>query len=151
MDRWFREHLIHRTKTSRMYEERSQFAQGHEHKACMWSRGWGTSAGLVNDALSIKQQIKIDRPRTRTVVVVPAKGALDFPQHAQQALRRDGCLQLYDAIEEPSGAGVGSVFDRLSLIEQRNAGDLRVRQQTQERHGTVTKSIRSPTLEPKPI
>ena len=38
MDRWSREHLIHRTKTSRMYEERSQFAQGHEHKRHVESR-----------------------------------------------------------------------------------------------------------------
>ena len=94
--RWIgglREHLIHGAKTNGMYEERCQFAQGHQNKApCVKARMGNLQAGLVNHALPIKEQIKIDRPWPRTVVIVPAKRAFNFSQHAQKALRRDGCL-----------------------------------------------------------
>ena len=61
--------------------QRIQFIHRHEDKSTlMQTRMRNSQPRLLHHLVSVKQDIEIDRPWTRPIVVIPPKRAFDFLQ-----------------------------------------------------------------------
>ena len=121
-----------------MHEERIEFTQRHEDKPAMvQARMWHHEIWFVDDPLAVEQDVQIDGPGARSVLLIPAERALDFTEDSQEAFRRDICLKLHDPVQEPAVTRSGMIVHGLGFIEQRYPYDLRVWQQAQQRHRTI--------------
>ena len=134
-----------------MQEQRVEFAQRHEDEsALVHSRMRHYKILLVDHPLAVEQNVQIDGSGPRSILLIPAERSLDLPEDGQEALRRDTCLKLHDAVQEPPVPRLGMVFDWLSFIEQRHAQGLGVRQQAEQGHCTIAEIDPIPDVRAKP-
>lgn len=121
-----------------MHPERIEFAQGHEDEsALMQPRMRHREVGLVDDQLAVEEDVQIDGSGPRSIIFIPSKRALNLTEDHQEATRSNIGFNLDDPVEKPVVSWLGMVMERFRFIEERHTHDLRVREQTQQRHGSI--------------
>ena len=121
-----------------MQEQRIEFAQGHEDEpALVHARMWHHEIRFVDHPLAVEQDVQIDGPGARPIVLIPVERVFDLPEDGQEAPGGDVRLQLDNAVQEPPVPRLGMVVHWLSFVEHRHAQDLGVRQQAQQGYGSI--------------
>lgn len=101
-----------------MDPERIQFIQRHENEpAVMEARVWDRHPWFLDDALTVEENVEVDRSRAGTVVLISSERSLDLLEYRKETLRRDIGFNLYHPVEKPPIPWIGFAPNRFRFIQ----------------------------------
>jgi hypothetical protein len=85
-----------------MFPGRVEISHRNEHEAPLVQTGVrDRQIGLVDDTLSVKEDIEIERAGPPAVILVAPEGPLNFPADRHQATRGEAGVELHHAVQKP--------------------------------------------------
>jgi len=101
-----------------MDPERIQFIQRHENEpAVMEARVWDSQPWFLDDALTVEENVEVDRSRARTVVLISSKRSLNLLEYRKETLGCDIGFNLYHPVEKPPIPWIGFASNRFRFIQ----------------------------------
>lgn len=100
---------------------RRDFGEWLEHKSALGhSRVWDLKLWLVDNQVSIEEDVEVDNSWSSREGAFAAPGMLDRLTHLEQCARSQSCLQLDGDVEKPR---LGKISDRFGAVKRRYPPD----------------------------